>query len=64
MPSAFPTVLVKEILCGGPGRTHTGTDDPNGVVSGAKYDLYIQNALDGTVYIWIKTIEGGNTGWV
>jgi len=43
----------------------TGTGSPQGVVTAAIGDEYIDTAaVSGVVLKWIKTTNGGNTGWL
>lgn len=64
MPTVFPTSVLLGKVCAGAKNITTITGDPNGVVSGNKYDIVIQEPGDGSRFIWIKTTDGGNTGWV
>lgn len=41
-----------------------GMDDPNGSQTAVKFSIYNQTNADGTFFrTWIKTTDGGNTGW-
>jgi hypothetical protein len=43
------------------GANYGGNGDPNGVITAAINAVYVQWDAPGT--IWLKTIDGGNTGW-
>jgi hypothetical protein len=65
MASPFPTVLIRQALCCGSGKQiHSGEADPNGSEVGNKFDLYVQVNPNGTALVWVKTTDGGNTGWI
>lgn len=54
--------LMCAILAGITGLVMSGVGDPNGVFTAAINTFYRQTDAPGAM--WIKTIDGGNTGWV